>query len=175
MQKHEFNNWVEYVKGVFPKFNPTSELYIDAWRDALKNVSLDRAKGAVKQYVVEVSSKFEPQPKEIKAILQANNPIETKVDEVENFVEGYVEKRFHDDIVLGCCRHNLYIYQQVFKTYNRINQELLEEVCMQRTGRVAEFPSDEELRTSGFDPKAKMPIDDVYKLLDIFRTKGCQL
>lgn len=174
MQKYEFNNWVEYVKGVFPKFNPTSELCIDAWREALKGVSLESAKAAVKQYVVEVSSKFEPQPKDITTILKANKPVE-KVEEVGNVVQDYADKRFHDDIVLGVCRHNLYIYRQTYKTYNRINQELLEEVCMQRTGKPAEFPSDEELRSSGFDPKAKMPPKDVYRLMDIFRTKGCQL
>jgi hypothetical protein len=176
MQKYEFNNWVEFVKGVFPNFNPAkSELMLDAWKEVIKNHTLDQAKTAVKQYVVEKSSKFEPQPKEIADILKANKPVDKVVEEVGGVIQDYADKRFHDDIVLGVCRHNLYIYRQTYKTYNRINQELLEEVCMQRTGKPAEFPSDEELRASGFDPKAKMPPKDVYRLMDIFRTKGCQL
>lgn len=175
MRQTEFNNWVEYVKGVFPKFNPTSELYIDAWRDALKNVSLDRAKSAVKQYVVEVSSKFEPQPKDIKAILQANIPVE-EVTTTEKVEENYPEKRFFQDIKLGICRHNLYIYQEAYRLYGKDDFETsLEKVCLRRTGDVAEFPSDEQLKGKGINPFEKIPVEDLYKLLEIFKAKKCQL
>ena len=176
MKKYEFDNWVEFVKGAFPTFNPTrSQLLFSAWQDVLKPYSLEQAQEAVKIYLIERSSKYEPQPKDVLEILKANQPIESNASGDCFIVEDYVDRRFADDIAMGCCRHNLYIYRQTYKTYNRINQELLEEVCLKRTGRIAEFPSDDELRDNGFNPKQKMKPDDIYKLLEIFKTKSCQL
>ena len=75
MRKNDFNDWVNFVRTAFPSFNPlASDLMLEAWQEVLKNASLEQAKIAVRQYVVEKSSKYEPQPKEIAEILKANKP-----------------------------------------------------------------------------------------------------
>ena len=175
MKKFEFDSWVEFVKGAFPTFNPSrSQLLFSAWQDVLKPYSLEQSQEAVKIYLIERSSKYEPQPKDILEILKANKPIEMP-ESSEKAEKDYPSKRFGEDIALGCCRHNLYIYQEVYTTYNRIDSELLEEVCLKRTGKVAEFPSDDELAEKGINPKEKMPVEDIYRLLEIFKQKGCRL
>ena len=35
MKNYEFNNWIEAVKAAFPKFNPTSEMQLAGWKEAL--------------------------------------------------------------------------------------------------------------------------------------------
>lgn len=75
MKHYEYENWVQFVKGAFPNFDPsTSELMMSAWQEVLKYVTLEQAKLAVRQYIIEVSSKFAPQPKDIKELLKANKP-----------------------------------------------------------------------------------------------------
>jgi hypothetical protein len=75
MKNFELNNWIEFVRGAFPKFNPlSSQLMMEAWQEVLKYATLDQAKLAVRQYILEISSKYEPQPKDIKELLKANKP-----------------------------------------------------------------------------------------------------
>ena len=176
MRQLEFESWVQFVRGAFANFNPAkSELMMDAWKEALKGAGLEQAKTAVKQYVVEVSSKFEPQPKDIKNIIEANKPEEV-VASADRVELDFPEKRFHEDIVLGCCRHNLYIYREAYRVYgvNDFNKSL-ELVSLKRNGKVAEFPSNRELEEKGINPHAKVPLEDAKALLDVFYKKCCQL
>ena len=47
MKNYEFNNWIEAVKAAFPKFNPTSEMKLAGWKEALGDARLDEEKEEV--------------------------------------------------------------------------------------------------------------------------------
>ena len=176
MKNFEFKSWVEFVKTAFPNFNPTaSQLIMEAWQRVLKFYSLEEAKNAVTQYVVEKSSKYEPQPKELAEILKNNKSFVADNEPIGEIKEDEACVRFHQDIELGIARHNLYVYKDAHKLVleGKDWTEALEEACLKRCGKVAEFPSKKELEAKGLNQKINP--EEIKELLDIFARKGCQL
>lgn len=177
MKNFEINTWIEFVKSAFPNFNPTSsQLMMEAWQGVLRYYTLDEAKKAVTQYVVEKSAKYEPQPKEIAEILKVNKSFEPVNEVVGDVKEDEPEVRFHQDIELGIARHNLYIYRAAHKLVSEGKDwnEALEEVCLKRCGTRAEFPSKNELKAKGL-ADVKIDPKDIKDLLERFYIKGCNL
>lgn len=177
MKNFEFKSWVEFVKTAFPNFNPTaSQLMLDAWQRVLKFYSLEEAKNAVTQYVAEKSSKYEPQPKELAEILKNNKSFVAVNEPIGVVREDEPEKRFREDLELGIARHNLYIYRLAFADVltGFTWVDALERACIKRCGKVAEFPSQKELKEKGFDG-VKINPSEMKMLMETFYAKGCQL
>lgn len=178
MKNYEFNNWIEAVKAAFPKFNPTSEMQLAGWKEALGDATLDEAKAAVVRYIAENSSRYEPQPKEIREILKAiksQRPL--AYQSPGELVEDMPERRFHEDIALGRCRHNLYCYRDaavLVKSGEATDfDEGLRLSCRKRTAargeqpRDFEFPSDEDLQAAGLKG-VKAKSGDCKRILESF-------
>lgn len=176
MKSYEFESWVQFSKGAFPNFDPTrGEIMREAWQRVLKHASLDEAKNAITEYVVCKSNKFEPQPKDIAELLKVNKSFEVANEPIGEIKEDEPDLRFHQDIELGIARHNLYVYRDAYKFVQEGQEwnEALEDACLKRCGKVAEFPSQKELEAKGLNQKINPA--EVKELLDIFARKGCQL
>jgi hypothetical protein len=182
MKSYEFNSWVEFCKGAFPNFNPTrSEITRLAWQKVLQSYSLDEAKNAITQYVVDKSAKFEPQPKEIAELLKANKSYEVINEPVGEIRADEPEKRFSEDVKLGVCRHNLYIYKDAHKlVLGGVEwDEALRTACRQRfIARGCkpcdyEFPSNEDLRAKGL-AGVKAKASEAQSIVASFIRQWCQ-
>lgn len=178
MKNYEFNNWIEAVKAAFPKFNPTSEMQLAGWKEALGDATLDEAKAAVVKYIAENSSRYEPQPKEIRENLKAIKSQRTLAYQSPGeLVEDLPERRFREDIALGRCRHNLYCYRDADELVRRgeVNDfdEGLRLACRRRLTRRGEqprdfeFPSDEDLAAAGLKG-VKAKSGDCQRILESF-------
>lgn len=171
MKNYEFNNWIASVKEAFPKFNPTGEIQLAGWKAALGDATLDEAKAALVRYVAEVSSRYEPQPKDISGILEAVKKQRIKPEEFGEAKPDCPLARMKRDIELGTCRHNLYHYQRALKLLNRREvadfDEGLRESCRRMCGRDYEFPSKNDLAKNGLD-KAKVKPAEVKYLFESF-------
>lgn len=181
MKNFEFKNWIESVKLAFPRFNPTSDLQLSGWKEALGDATLDEAKNAVVKYIAENSSKYEPQPKDIAEILKTiKNQRLPDCQPQEQFVADYPEKRFHEDIALGTCHHNLYCYRDasVMLKNGEVSdfEEGLKLSCRRRTAargeepRDFEFPSDNDLKEAGLAGVKVNPVE-AQRLLESFIRK----
>lgn len=180
MKQYEFNNWVNFVRGVYPNFNPMSELALAAWRKALGDVSLQEAKEAVVIYSAETKHGFEPKPAQIREILDKLTTLRAK-KEIEPPPKIYAdvpEKCMSEDLERGECRHNLYVYRAawelVLKNKVATINEGLEQVSLRKFGRIAEFPSCNDLKAKNLD-KARLTLEETYQFLDMWEKKGCKL
>lgn len=181
MKNYELNNWFESVKSAFPRFNPTSDLQVSGWKEALGDATLDEAKSAVVKYIAENSSRYEPQPKDIAEILKVIKSQRVPAYQSPGqIVEDLPERRFHEDIALGRCRHNLYCYRDAAALVKSGEvsdfEEGLKLSCRRRTAargeqpRDFEFPSDDDLQRSGLKG-VKAKSCDAKRILDSFVRK----
>lgn len=173
MKNMEFKSWFDYTKNLFPEFTIANQSVRDLWQRVLGGYSLEEAKNAVMIYASESKTGFPPKAGQIKEILRNNKKVERPA-EIKQLAD-YPEKRFHEDIVLGICHHNLYVYRDAYKLVKENPQidfkQALIDCCMKRCGRAYEFPSDEELVTAGISPKEKYPLTETLGLYELYVRK----
>ena len=174
MKNYEFNNWIESVKTAFPKFNPTGEMQLAGWKEALGDATLDEAKSAVVKYIAENSSRYEPQPKDVAEILKTIKSQRTLAYQPPGeLVEDMPERRFHVDIAKGRCRNNRDAAALVKSGEAADFDEGLRLSCRKRTAargeqpRDFEFPSDEDLQAAGLKG-VKAKSGDCKRILESF-------
>lgn len=178
MKNFEFNNWVEYTRSIYPDFRADSEGLRDVWQQVLANATLAEAKAAVSQYAATSKTGFAPKGGQIAEIIKLNRQNQSPAYQPPGeLVEDMPERRFHEDIALGRCRHNLYCYRDaavLVKSGEAVDfDEGLRLSCRKRTAargeqpRDFEFPSDEDLQAAGLKG-VKAKSGDCKRILESF-------
>ncbi len=151
MRKMEIPAFEEFTKNFYPGFTLKNDVIIDAWLLALGQFSLNQCEKAVTIFYSQSKTQHEPKPGHLKEIIEANRQSVTTTE--ADYKPDFPLAKFQNDIALGCCRHNLYVYRDAEKLVNcgltDDFDEALRLACQQRMGRDYEFPSKNNLAAHG--------------------------
>ena len=151
MRKMEIPAFEEFAKNYYPNFSLKNDAVIDAWMYALGKFSLREWERAVTIFYSQSKNGYEPKPAQLKEIAEANQRL--IADTEVNYKPDFPLAKFQNDIALGICRHNLYVYRDAEKLVSRgltdDFDEALRLACQERMGREYEFPSKNDLAAKG--------------------------
>lgn len=177
MNKTDFTYFTNLMKKYYPEFDFFSSEVATLWFKELSPYQAELATQCLEKYVSRDKTRRPPSLGMMTELLKENY-VAPKKESVE-YRQNWADERFSQDIALGVCNYNRYIYQQAYELYTS-NIELefedaLKTVCLERTGHVREFPSQKELDAAGFPKGTKLSPSESMELLETYYAKGCVL
>lgn len=177
MNKTEFLQFTKIVNNYYPEFVLSNSEITNLWYKDLSYYDFPFVVECLEKYVSRDKTRRPPSLGIMNDILKENYVVPKK--ESTEYRQNWADERFSQDIELGVCNYNRYIYQQAYELYTS-NIELefedaLKTVCLERTGHIREFPSQKELDIAGFPKGTKLSPAESMELLETYYKKGCVL
>ncbi len=176
MNKTEFTQFTNLMKKYYPQFDFFSSEVANLWFKDISYYDYNFVASCLEKYVSSDKVGKAPSLGVLNSVIKENY-IPQK--EAEEYRENWVDERFRQDIELGICNYNRYIYHSAYKLYTQnieMNfEDALKTVCLERTGHIKEFPSQKELDEAGFLKGTKSSPEESKRLLEEYYQKGCML
>lgn len=176
MNKTEFNQFTNLMKKYYPEFDFFSSEVANLWFKDVSTYDYRFIASCLEKYVSSDKTRRPPSLGVLNAIIKDNYVPEEKT---EVYRQNWVDERFHQDVELGRCNYNRYIYHAAYDLYKKnieiSFEDALQTVCLERTGHIKEFPSQKELEEAGFAKDIKLSPKEAKDLLETYFEKGCNL
>lgn len=177
MNKTEFSDFTNLMKKYYADFSFFNPEVASLWFSDLSPYDYNLVALCLKKYVSKDKTRRPPTLGMMNDLIKENY-ISPKNEEKE-YKKDWIDEKYSQDIALGVCNYNRYIYQWAYRLFQR-NIEMtfddaLKTVCLERTGHIREFPSQRELEDAGFPKGTKLSPKEAKELLESYYKKGCVL
>lgn len=152
------------------------------WKKAFDEYDLSDVLQAIDEYFAKKNNRTPPRIPQIEAMLRVSGAQKETPCEHETVLYqcDYNIRYMNEDVESGNCHHNRYYYDEALQRI-RANEypfiadienpthtemtEVLEDICLKRTGNKWEFLSKNDLISQGYDVDKTYSVDDILKTM----------